>query len=85
MQNALLFAQTTNLPEGGGGAVFTWLLLAGGIVALWLMIRNTRKKAYRDYWERKQRDEARRLNDPDMAKPESGDDGRRTSDDGQGS
>jgi hypothetical protein len=70
MQNALLFAQTTNLPEGGGGAVFTWLLLAGGIVALWLMIRNTRKKAYRDYWERKQRDEARRLNDPDMAKPE---------------
>jgi predicted LPLAT superfamily acyltransferase len=82
MQNALLLAQTTNLPEGGGGEVFTWLLLAGGIVALWLMIRNTRKKAYRDYWERKQRDEARRLNDPDMAKPESGDDGRPTTDDG---
>ena len=81
MQNALLFAQTTNLPEGGGGAVFTWLLLAGGIVALWLMIRNTRKKAYRDYWERKQRDEARRLNDPDMAKPEE-DHGPRTTDHG---
>jgi predicted LPLAT superfamily acyltransferase len=82
VHDALLFAQTTNLPEGGGGEVFTWLLLAGGIVALWLMIRNTRKKAYRDYWERKQRDEARRLNDPDMAKPEAGDNGSRTTDDG---
>lgn len=41
-----------------------------GIVALWLMIRNTRNKAYRDYWERKRRGEARRLNGPDMARPE---------------
>jgi hypothetical protein len=80
MHDVLLFAQTTNVSEGGGGNVFTWLLLAGGIVALWLMIRNTRKKAYRDDWERKQREEARRLNDPDLAEPETGDDGHRTTD-----
>ena len=81
MQDALRFAQTANLPDSGGGEIFIWLLLGGGIVALWLVIRNTRKKAYRDYWDRKRRDEARRLSDPDMAKPEE-DHGPRTTDHG---
>ena len=65
-----IVATEANLPEGGGGAWITWILIAAGIVALWLMIRNTRKKAYKDYWNRKRTEEERRLNDPDMKHPE---------------
>lgn len=65
-----IFAAEANLPEAGGGAWIVWVLLAVGIIALWLMIRNTRKKAYKDYWDRKQAEEERRLNDPDMKKPD---------------
>jgi len=61
-----------NIPEAGGGAWFVWILIAVGIVALWLMIGNTRKKAYKDYWARKRAEEERRLNDPDMKRPENG-------------
>lgn len=66
-----IFAAEANLPEAGGGAWIVWVLLAVGIIALWLMIRNTRKKAYKDYWDRKQAEEERRLNDPDMKKPDN--------------
>lgn len=65
-----IVATEANLPEAGGGAWITWVLIAAGIVALWLMIRNTRKKAYKDYWNRKRAEEERRLNDPDMKHPE---------------
>lgn len=63
-----MLAQVVDLPEGSGsGEWIVWILLATGIVALWLMIRNTRTKAYRDYWEKRKNDEQRRLDDPDMA------------------
>ncbi len=65
-----ILATEANLPEAGGGAWVVWLLLAAGIVALWLLIRNTRRKAYKDYWDRKQAEEDRRANDPDMKKPQ---------------
>ncbi len=58
-----------NLPDGSGGEWVVWVLMAAAIVALWLMIRNTRKKAYRDYWDRKRQEDERRRNDPDMKDP----------------
>jgi hypothetical protein len=70
MQALRILATEANLPEAGGGAWIVWVLIAVAIVALWLMIRNTRKRAYKDYWDRKRADEERRLNDPDMKKPE---------------
>ena len=47
-----------------------WLIGAGVILGLYLVIRRTRKRAYDDYWDRRKRAEEQRLNDPDMAKPE---------------
>ena len=71
MHDILLFAQeATDLPESGGAGFFTILLLAGGTIALWLMIRNTRNKANRHFTDRQQREEDERLNDPDLARPE---------------
>jgi hypothetical protein len=60
----------TNLPDGSGGEWVVWVLMAGAIVALWLLIRNTRKRAYRDYWDRKRAEDERRRNDPDMKNPD---------------
>jgi len=69
MQIAPILAQGFQLPESGG-EWFIWIAIATVIVGLWLLIRSTRQKAYRDYWERQRRAKERRLNDPDMAKPE---------------
>ncbi len=81
MHDVLLLAQeATDLPETGGGFI-TLVLLAGGTVALWLMIRNTRNKANRYFMDRQQREEEERRNDPDLARPEE-DHGPRTTDDG---
>jgi hypothetical protein len=52
MNEVHILAAEANLPTAGGGAWIVWVLIAVGIVALWLMIRNTRKKAYKDYWNR---------------------------------
>lgn len=71
MHDALLFAQqSADLPESGSAGTFTFLLIAGGTVALWFMIRNTRRKAHRHFMDRERREEEERLNDPDLAKPE---------------
>ena len=70
MHNLLLFAQeATDATETAGAGFLTWLLLGGGTVALWLMIRNTRKKASRHFTDRQEREAEERLNDPDLARP----------------
>lgn len=75
MQVAQVLAQELNVPESsGGGEWVVWVLLAVGIVALYLMIKNTKKKAYQDYWDRRKAEEQRRLDDPDMAPPPSPED-----------
>jgi LPXTG-motif cell wall-anchored protein len=71
MHDVLLLAQeATELPETGGSGFFTILLLAGGTLALWLMIRNTKKKANRHFMDRQQREADERRNDPDLARPD---------------
>lgn len=71
MHDVLLIAQqSTELPESGASGTFTFLLIAGGAVALWFMIRNTRRKAHRHFMDRQQREEEERRSDPDLAKPE---------------
>ena len=57
-----------NQPDSFAG----WLVFGTVAVVLGLvywMIRRSRNKSSQDYWDRKRREEQRRLDDPDMAKP----------------
>ena len=69
-------AQQVNLPDEGGLSWLFWLLGAGVILGLWFVVSRTRKRTYEAYWDRRRREEERRANDPDMARPddESGED-----------
>ena len=53
------------LPEGGAEAV-VWLLVAGVITGLYLLLRRTRTRSRQHYLDREQREEEMRRNDPDM-------------------
>jgi len=55
-----------SLPEAGGGEIVVWLILAAGIVGLFLIINRTRKRSYRSYMDRAQREADLKANDPDM-------------------
>lgn len=71
MLAAPLLAQSGfNLPDAGGGEIVVWILLAAGIVGLFLIINRTRKRSYQSYMERAKREEQLRANDPDMKKNE---------------
>jgi len=48
-----------------------WLLLAGGIVGLFLIINRTRKRSYRAYMSKADREDELKANDPDMKKQAS--------------
>ena len=66
-----IVAQIADLPESGGGAIFFWVLGAAVILGLWFIVARTRKRSYDAYWDSKRREREQRLNDPDMARPES--------------
>jgi len=73
MLAAPIVAQSTelNLPEAGGGEIFIWVILAAVIVGLYLIITRTRKRSFRSYMDREQREADQRANDPDMKNPDS--------------
>lgn len=66
---SLLAQETSTIPEAGGGAIFVWLLLGAGIVGLYVVINRTRKRSYREYMSRAQREQEMKANDPDMRDP----------------
>jgi len=71
MLHAPLVAQGGfDLPSPGGGEIIIWLLLATGIVGLFMIINRTRKRSYREYMRRASREEELKANDPDLKKPE---------------
>jgi len=55
-----------NLPEGGGGEIIVWLILAAGIVGLFLVINRTRKRSFNEYMSRAEREAKLKADDPDM-------------------
>jgi len=59
-----------SLPEAGGGEIVVWLILAAGIVGLFLIINRTRKRSYRSYMDRAQSEADLKASDPDMKKEE---------------
>ena len=63
---SMLAQETSTIPEAGGGAIFVWLLLGAGIIGLYVVISRTRKRSYREYMSRAQREEELKANDPDM-------------------
>jgi len=48
--------------------MIVWLVIGSVIVALFMIINRTRKRSYREYMTRTQRQEELRANDPDMKK-----------------
>lgn len=69
MLAAPLLAQSGfTLPEAGGGEIVVWVLLAAGIVGLFLIINRTRKRSYQSYMDRAKREAEMKANDPDMRK-----------------
>ena len=71
MLAAPVLAQTElNLPEGGGGEIIVWLILAAIIVGLFLVINRTRKRSFNDYMSRAEREARMKADDPDMKRDE---------------
>jgi hypothetical protein len=69
---APLLAQSGfDLPQAGGGEIVVWLLLAAGIVGLFLIINRTRKRSFNDYMSRAEREAKMKANDPDMKQEDS--------------
>ena len=56
-------------PDDAGSALI-WSLMAAVILGLYFVVRNSRRKADRQYWEQSRREHERRLADPDMRTPE---------------
>ncbi len=56
-------AQTTDdgvfLPEDGGSAL-VWVIFVGLIVALYLVVSRTRRRAEQEFWERKREEREER-------------------------
>ncbi len=66
----LLIALTDSdqiLPDETSARVL-WLVIAVVILALYFLMKSARKKATREYWERRKAEEDRIANDPDMRK-----------------
>lgn len=53
-----------NVPSGSG--LIVWLVVAAIFLSLYFVVRNTRRKSYDAYWDRKQAEVDRRNSDPDM-------------------
>ena len=66
----LLIALTDSdqiLPDGTAARV-VWLVIGAVILALYFLMKSARKKATREYWDRRKAEEDRIANDPDMRK-----------------
>jgi heme exporter protein D len=71
MLAAPVLAQTEfSLPDAGGGEIIVWLILAAGIVGLFLLINRTRKRSFKDYMSRAEREARMKADDPDMKQEE---------------
>ena len=66
MSAFLLAQETSTIPEAGGGAILVWVGLGVGIVALYVFVNRSRKRSYRGYMSREEREAELRANDPDL-------------------
>ena len=65
---SLLAQDTSTIPDAGGGAIFVWVILGAGIIGLYVIINRTRRRSYRGYMARDEREAELKANDPDMRK-----------------
>jgi heme exporter protein D len=63
---SFLAQETSTIPETGSGAILVWLLLALGMIGLYVVITRTAKRSYKDYMSRADREAELKANDPDM-------------------
>lgn len=68
---SLLAQETSAIPDAGGGAILVWLLLAMGIIGLYVLITRTTRRSYKDFLTRPEREAELKANDPDMRRPDS--------------
>ncbi|MDK1018686.1 MAG: hypothetical protein QGD89_04735 [Actinomycetota bacterium] len=70
---SLLAQETPAIPEAGGGAIIVWSLLVVGFIALYVVISRTRKRSYKEYMTRVEREAELKARDPDMRRdPDDG-------------
>ena len=62
-------ADDGTFPEDAGARVL-FVIVGVAIVALYLLVRRTRKRTEKAYWERRRREQAMRDADPDMRRDE---------------
>jgi hypothetical protein len=65
----IAWAEPGGLPDDIGSGVI-WGVAFAVITALYILVRNTRRRADRQYWERRDRERDLRDADPDLRKPE---------------
>ncbi len=63
---SLLAQETSTIPQAGGGAIIVWLILAAGIVGLYVLITRSRRRSYSEYMSQADREAEMKANDPDM-------------------
>ena len=67
MLHALILLSDSVIPEETSSRV-VWAVIALVILGVYQLSKQARKNATRKYWERRQADEDRIANDPDMRK-----------------
>ncbi len=70
MTASLLAQEISTIPEAGGGAILVRLLLAMGIIGLYLVITRTTRRSYKDFLSRPEREAELKATDPDMKQAE---------------
>jgi len=70
MHVAQFLVETTDLADAGPGVWAVWIGFGIVVIVLWMMIQNTKQRAYRDFENRKKREQEERDNDADLAKPD---------------
>ena len=70
MHVAQFLVESTDFSEAGADVWLVWIGFAIVVGLLWMMIQNTKQRAYRDFENRKKREQEERDNDPDLARPD---------------
>jgi hypothetical protein len=64
----IALAESDSIIPEETSARIVWLVIGAVILGLYFLMKSSRKKATREYWDRRKAEEDRIANDPDMRK-----------------